>query len=360
MTLPRTPSLLIADGDAALRSSVSSFLAARGWSVDEADSGDAAADMLLARPTDVLIVDVATRVRSGIELLELAKRSHPTTRGILVGAAISSGDLASAARLGAVRVMTKPISLLDLADAVTLAADCREGFHGWLHRLSLVDVLQMFHLAGHSLHVTLRGPVEGRLTLSGGEIVHAETGNTIGAEAVVKLLQARHGAIETSPIDSHPVTITKPFDHLILDLRQLDEGRRLTSRPGASSFGDFFLAEAPRESPADVVRRWLDAHAPGAFAWMGDRSTNSLVAIDGTKECAEAVRAVGVAIAMADTAADGWSRVEVVVGDVGVAILRRKDEILVFARAALGTELLRRFRFEVTQLSRFWELSHVA
>ncbi len=364
MNAARAPSLLIADGDASLRGAVSSFLAARGWLVDQAESGDAAADMLLARPADVLVVDVATPVRSGIELLELAKQSVPTTRGILLGAAISSGELASANRLGAVRVMTKPVSLLELADAVSLAADCRDGFHGWLHRLSLVDVLQMFHLAGHSLCLQLRGPIEGRLTLSGGEIVHAEAGELVGGEALVRLLRARGGAIETSPIDAHPITITQPFDHLLLDcLRQVDEGKlRRTSRPGSkSSFGDFFLADpTPVRRPGDALRAWVGAHAPGASAWLGAVDAGTLVPIDSAAESRDALSAVGTAVAIATATDATWTRVELVVGDVAVALLRRGNDLIAFAREAVGDEVLRRFRFEVTQLGRFWEATDVA
>ncbi len=51
---------------------------------------------------------------------------------------------------------------------------------------------------------------------------------------------------------------------------------------------------------------------------------------------------------------------ELTIGDLNVAFLRRPERTLLFARVANGEEALRKFRFEVTQLSRFWvsEVEH--
>src|SRR4051812_23763080 len=124
------PTLLVADADADLRRSVAGFMSARGYLVEHTNSGAKAADLLISRSIDVLITDLTVTDRGGLELLAFARESAPSTRSIVIGSEPTGREREGAARLGAVRVLAKPVSLLDLADAVAVASDCSDGFHG--------------------------------------------------------------------------------------------------------------------------------------------------------------------------------------------------------------------------------------
>jgi CheY-like chemotaxis protein len=351
--------LLIADGDADLRRSVAGFMSARGYEIDQTASGIEAANLLGARHINVLIADLAVQGKSGLELLEFAKRAAPTTRSVVLGTGVSGRDRESALRLGAVRVLLKPVSLLELADAVAVAADCGDGFYGWLHRLSLVDVLQMYHLAGHSLTLSLRGPVEGKIVLNRGQIVHAECEGEVGEPALVRLLRARRGSIDSEPMDHLGATISAPFEHVILDsIRLVDEGKQRSSWPRIrAAAGESWLGDLREPATNYHLRRWLETHAPGASAWLRDAETGAVSRVGGvesTHESATEPSSVGVAFALAEQADSSWGRVELSVGGLAIALLRRGKKLLAFVRTAADEDLLRRFRFEVTQLSRWW------
>jgi CheY-like chemotaxis protein len=368
--------LLVADTDTDLRQSMAGFMSARGYLVEQTSTSGEAADVLMSLPIDVMIADLGVPDRGGMELLEFARQSAPTTRSIAIGRDLSDRQREGALRLGALRVLAKPLSLLELADAVAVARDCDDGLYGWLHRLTLVDLLQMFHHAGHSLTLTLRGPREGRVVIVGGEVIHAEAGSLVGAPALVSLLGARRGWIESGPADEATSTISMPFDHLVLDsLRLVDEQSHRSTRPPPrssffeGSFGEAFapVATAIAASPAPIeplavdsrLSAWLEKHAPGAVAWLCDTATGAVVELTSTGDDAyrkSAARALGLAFDLAARTDPSWSRVELTVGDVAVALIRRGDRVLAMARGPVGEEVLRRFRFEVTQLARWWSM----
>jgi CheY-like chemotaxis protein len=395
-----TKRVLVADADSALRQSVVGFVSARGYHVDQTDSGTAAADLLASQRVDVLVADVDVADKGALELLGVAQRVAPSTRTIVVGRDLSPEEREGATRLGAIRVLVKPLSLLDLADAVDLAADCANGFHGRLHRLALTDVLQMYHVSGASVTLRVLGAVSGRLVFSNGEIVHAECDDERGHEALVRLLAARTGYVETAPAERVIPTMAQRFDALILDsLRMVDEGRlRPTVRPitklpsGEFSFDGLFdelrrrptwrppalltpeialltpeeerssrVVKVPapdgESSAAQAVRRALARHSPGAFAWVCNPSAGWLQRVDeweSPADLAVALRAFGVALALAQNTDPAWANVELTYGAFVVALVRRGDSLLAVARVATGDDMLRRFRFELTLLRRWW------
>src|SRR3954465_1402480 len=105
------PTLLLADGDGDLRNSVAGFMSARGYLVQHTASGAEAADLLVSRSIDVLVADLAVRDKGGLELLAFARESAPATRSIVIGSDPSGREREGATRLGAVRVLAKPVSL---------------------------------------------------------------------------------------------------------------------------------------------------------------------------------------------------------------------------------------------------------
>lgn len=105
-----------------------------------------------------------------------------------------------------------------------------DGFQVRINGVSLVDLLQMFHLSRRS--VTLKLP-EGKLHIRDGEVIHAEYRDATGELAVRKMLELRGGELETDSLTSTPVSVRRPLASVLLDaLVALDE-----QNGGPPSFG---------------------------------------------------------------------------------------------------------------------------
>lgn len=371
------PLIVIADRDASVRDAVHSFMSARGYRVESAGDVESAAGLLASYNVEVLISDLALRGADGVDLLSIARASAPATRRIALTADTSPRDRDAALREGAVRVLVKPLSLLELADAVGLANDCADGFHGWMHRLALVDLLQMYHHAAQSLVLHVRGEVEGTIALRNGELIHAEHKDLVGMPALIELLRARRGQLETTALEHVQRTLVGPFDHVLLDgLRALDEVRgaadAVTSQLFDEAGGDDWLVEED-EAPAApdplddlALRAWLVSHAPGAGVWRVEPETATLVRLDETGarpeiELASPPGTIGWAYELAERGDPSWTRVELRNGSTAIALLRVASEprvVIAFARLISGEAMQRQFHVETARLQR-WLIDHI-
>jgi CheY-like chemotaxis protein len=178
---------------------------------------------------DVVLTDMqlGEAGHEGIDLLERARLTQLGARTVLMSAHASARDYQRARQLGAVRVLCKPFELGEILEAVEQAIDCDKGFHGSVHGMSLVDMLQVFHYSRKSMVVRVRsGAEEGQIHLAAGEIVHAQLGPREGVDALAAILRLPNGVVRTRGPASAARTIERPFDGLLLDvLRQIDEGR---------------------------------------------------------------------------------------------------------------------------------------
>jgi CheY-like chemotaxis protein len=367
MTNRRTPPpvLVVADPDSELRDTVSGYMSARGYRVEPAAGVDEATDLLQSQHVDVLISDLAMRGHGGTDLLTVARISAPATRMIAMATDPTPRERDAALRLGALRVLAKPLSLLELADAINVASEVADGFYGWLHRMSLIDVLQMYHHAGESLVLNVTGEVEGAIALHRGQLVHAETAAAAGIAALVELLHATRGRLETTALTHTTQTIGGPFDHVLLDaLRTMDEARgdfRAITAPAAL---DGWLDELTERDPLDrgALVAWLGEHAPGAGVWRLDLAAAELRRLDVLGEHPEIEMAgtpgsIGWAYELAELADPTWSRVELTCGSTAIALVRVPGIVLAFARLITGDAVHRRFQMESTQLVR-WLAAH--
>jgi hypothetical protein len=95
------------------------------------------------------------------------------------------------------------------------------GFQVRVNGVSLVDLLQMFHMGRRS--VTVRLP-QGMLYLREGEVIHAESGELTGEEAVRRLLEVRGGELCTESLIPTPISVRRPLATVLLDaLVRIDE-----------------------------------------------------------------------------------------------------------------------------------------
>jgi CheY-like chemotaxis protein len=241
-------SVLIVEDDEQLRSAVARDLTRRGFDVTTVASVDGALARFDDRQFDVVLTDLRMEGTDGIDLLAALSRIAPRTRPILMSAFATARDHQRAVQLGAVQVLCKPFTPAELMGAIQQAVECESGFRGSVHGLSLVDVLQMFHYGRRSLSVFVGGSPGGEIHVQDGEIIHASLGDTVGEEALRRILAVPSGSIHTGPLDKTERNVTRPFQALLLDvLREIDE-----QKGGSDEVGDLAAFDPRPLSPIPV------------------------------------------------------------------------------------------------------------
>lgn len=246
-------SVLVVDDDLQFRTTLVRHLSERGFEVEEARNVDEAIVVFGRRGLDIVLTDLRLGARDGIDLIATLRSRAIETRTILMSAFATARDYQTAIELGAVRILCKPFTPEELLAAIQQAADCGTGFRGSVHGLSLVDMLQMFHLARRSITLTVAENVSASVSMQAGEIIHAERGPLVGEPALCAILSAQSGSVSTSPLGPVRRTISRSFSSLLLDvLRQIDEstlpldGARRSDDPFAGAGWD--EAERSRDS----------------------------------------------------------------------------------------------------------------
>ena len=235
-------SVLLVDDDDMLRRDVAQVLQTNGYDVHEATNVETAVVLLRDCQPDILLTDLRLDGRDGIDLLSEMRSISPRTLAVLMSGFASAKDYQTATDLGAVKVLTKPFTPRAVIDAMQHAVDCGTGFRGSVHGLSLVDMLQMFHFGQRTITLEVGAAGGGWVEFLAGEIVHAQVNDQVGAAALRAILSMPSGAMRTRvPSGEIHRTIDIPFQSLLMDsLREVDEQRRASLRPGAAD--DFELA----------------------------------------------------------------------------------------------------------------------
>ena len=117
--------VLIVDDEPSTRSGLSRLLAAEGYSVESAESGAAALELVAARPPDVVVTDLKM---PGMDGLQLLAKLHEQSRELPVIVATALADLGSAVtamRAGADDFIAKPVELDQLTLVIERALERR-------------------------------------------------------------------------------------------------------------------------------------------------------------------------------------------------------------------------------------------
>jgi DNA-binding NtrC family response regulator len=118
-------SVLIVDDDAAFRFAMAKALSRRGFSVSEADSGEAALTALTYASPNVALLDLRMRGIDGLSVLRQARSTK--TRFIVLTGHGSVAAAVDAMKLGAFSFLEKPVDAEVLAPLITQAAtDCAQ------------------------------------------------------------------------------------------------------------------------------------------------------------------------------------------------------------------------------------------
>jgi DNA-binding NtrC family response regulator len=113
--------ILVVDDDALMRNMVSEWLTAAGYSVRQAEHGEAALAMLRIRPAGLVITDMDMPGLDGLQTLAAVRRELPMLPVIAMSGKFGSGQDGSAQTalsLGACKVLAKPFARNALLEAV--------------------------------------------------------------------------------------------------------------------------------------------------------------------------------------------------------------------------------------------------
>jgi hypothetical protein len=134
-------------------------------------------------------------------------------------------------------------------------------FQGSLAELHLPDIIQLISVSGKTgvFHLT-DGPLNGRIFLNDGKIVHAELDDIQGEEAVYALAIWNQGDFKFEPgIGTENRTIAKSNTNLLMEAaRRLDEWRVLSKKIPSVDMVPEFVVQENREGQINLnTSEWL-------------------------------------------------------------------------------------------------------
>ena len=123
--LPRAPdplrqSVLVVDDEENFLTLLKWFLTQRGYDVHTALSADDALSLVQEHTFDIALLDIKLGSSDGLRLLEQVTERSPELKVIMMTAYPTVGSLKQAFAKGALRYLTKPVDLHELAEALKL------------------------------------------------------------------------------------------------------------------------------------------------------------------------------------------------------------------------------------------------
>jgi CheY-like chemotaxis protein len=193
-------------------------------------SGARALAMLKSEPFRLLLCDLKMPKMDGLQVLSIVRRQFPELRTVVMTAVHNEEFRSRAYALGVDLFWLKPDTqqnmemFLQCVESL-LGRDEESGFRG-IHSKSMMDLIQMECLSQSStvLRIT-RGSLIGRIWISSGELIDAETEGARGEVAFRRILEWKSGTFETLPPEpNRERTINKTANALLLEAAQaMDE-----------------------------------------------------------------------------------------------------------------------------------------
>ena len=115
--------ILIIDDEANNREALTMLLTHAGYTVESADSGESALEILKKRPFEIVITDLFLPGVSGIDILKKVKEDSPYTNVILITGNASAETAVEAMKEGAFDYITKPFNIEKLKVLVAKALE---------------------------------------------------------------------------------------------------------------------------------------------------------------------------------------------------------------------------------------------
>ncbi len=229
------------------------------FSILQAQSLAEAYRLIDGKNVRVFVIDVQLPDGTGLDFFQSVAGLHPGAGTIIVtGTSLIANDN-FIERFGIDKLIRKPFRLAELREAVaelveradqmgtsdeaSMSGEVKPGeggsFAGVLKKLSITDIIQLKCISRASTVISLQSDCgeRGKIHILKGQIVHAETGELQGLQALDRIVLWDSGKVsESLPIEDTPKTIQGPWDVLLMEaLRKKDESKEaaLESRDSA-------------------------------------------------------------------------------------------------------------------------------
>lgn len=113
--------LLVVDDELNIRSPLVLMLNSFGYSVDEAASGQEALNLLSLSSYDLMLLDLRLPDLDGITVMHNARQLYPDLLIVIMTGCPTLESAIEALRLKAANYLSKPISMTEIAEAITQA-----------------------------------------------------------------------------------------------------------------------------------------------------------------------------------------------------------------------------------------------
>jgi len=267
-------SILIADDDPNTLQLLTGLLKNNGFQVTTTSSGTEALKIYEQEAPDIVLADLAMPEMNGMELLGELKKYDPLAKVVIVTAYSDKDTVAQAFRLGALEFLEKPLDpQLLVSKLLDLLAREDRALEGDLQTMSLASIIQINCEERNQAQLTLtyQGKV-GDIYFKEGGMIHAETGNLSGDEAIYSLLNWENGSFRLK-MGAEPAnrTIHKGWSSLLLEgMRRIDE-----STAGWSPEWD-------ADQQAEEVGNQIEERIVKALSGIRDVQSALICSLDGT------------------------------------------------------------------------------
>jgi CheY-like chemotaxis protein len=258
---------LFVDDDAGFLASITELFGAMAqgsWEIFTAENHAQALSLLHKHSVDVVVLDIGMPVMDGPQFLRLLGRTHPGKQIVMLSGRVTEESRKTCLENGALLLLEKPVTsegfgaIFAALDALASASP-QAGFRGMMQRVGLQEVLQMECLGRKSSVLEIFTPqARGRIYISEGSIIHAESGALQGEVALYGLLGLQGGEFNIL-IFSEPArrTIEGHWENLLMEgARLIDEGTTFFTLPAPepeSPEPDLDQPVAPAEMPTHTV-----------------------------------------------------------------------------------------------------------
>ncbi|MCC7341756.1 MAG: sigma-54-dependent Fis family transcriptional regulator [Bryobacterales bacterium] len=197
--------LLLVEDDASVRSTLSTFLELEGFQVEAAASSEAAFQKLASEPFPLVLSDIYLDSRTGLDILEEAKRRNPNCMVVLMTGRGSMETVVAATRGGAFDYVAKPFDLDDILSVLRRAIAVRDADDA----IAEEDDLPESEMIGSSAPMVEVYKTLSRVAPTDSTVlIEGETGT--GKEVVARLIHrnSSRAAMPFEPVDCGSVAST--------------------------------------------------------------------------------------------------------------------------------------------------------
>jgi CheY-like chemotaxis protein len=200
------------------------------WRMYQANSADAALEILRQHKMDLVVVDINMPLLDGVQLLRIMNRRHPDLKKVTLTGFASEVKRNECLANGAELFIEKPRTAqgfksiyLMLEELVTWTP--KKGFQGMLRQVGLNDVIQMECLGRNSSILEIQNRrVRGRIYIEEGDIIHATCGDEQGEKAFQKLLSTAAGEFKLHPYEAPGIrTIEGSWEFLLMEAARVSD-----------------------------------------------------------------------------------------------------------------------------------------